>query len=148
MAQHVDLLVDRCRLGDISVADRNVSLRLVIIVIGDEVLDSVLGEELAQLVAELRRKRFVVGQHQRRPTRLGDDVGHRERLTRACRSKQRLITLSVVQSLNELINGRRLVALWRIRSRQVVCGHRCCRAKRQTTIIAEQEDEVLRLPEL
>ena len=42
-------------------------LRLVIVVIGDEVLNGVLREEFPQLVAELGRQGFVVGQHQSRP---------------------------------------------------------------------------------
>ena len=56
MAQHVDLFVDRCRLGDVGVANRNVGLRLVVVVAGNEVLNGVLGEKLAQLVTELRAR--------------------------------------------------------------------------------------------
>ena len=72
--QHVDLLVDRRRHNDVGIADRNVGLRLIVVVIGDEVLNGILGK-LPQLVAELRRQGFVVGQHQGRSAGLGDDVG-------------------------------------------------------------------------
>ena len=46
VAEHVDLFVNRCGLGDVVVADRNVSLRLVIVVIENEVLDGVLRGKL------------------------------------------------------------------------------------------------------
>ena len=65
MAQAVDLVVDRGVLLDVEVLGRDVGLGLVVVVVGDEVLDRVLGEELAELVAELRGQRLVVGDHQR-----------------------------------------------------------------------------------
>ena len=145
VTQHVDLLVDRRRLGDVGVADRYVGLRLVIVVIGDEVLNGVLREELPQLVAELGRQGFVVGQHQRRPAGLGDHVGHRERLARARGPQQRLITLAAVYPRHQLLDRRRLITLRRIRSREVVGGHGCG-ARRRPSIIAGEQDEVLRLP--
>ena len=65
VAQPVDLVVDRGVLLDVEVLRRDVRLGLVVVVVGDEVLDRVVGEELAELVAELRRQRLVVGDHQR-----------------------------------------------------------------------------------
>ena len=44
----------------------DVRLGLVVVVVADEVLDRVVGKELAELVAELRRQRLVVRDHQRR----------------------------------------------------------------------------------
>ena len=126
VAQHVDLFVDRCRLGDVGVANRNVGLRLVVVVIRNEVLNGVLGEKLAQLVTELRRQGFVVSQHQRRPAGLGNDVGHRERLARARRPQQRLISLAVVHPLHELLDRCRLVTLRAVGRREVIGGHGCC----------------------
>ena len=52
-------------------------------------------EELLQLVAQLGRQGLGVGQHQRRSACLGDDVGHRERLARACGPQQGLIALTL-----------------------------------------------------
>ena len=103
---------DRRRLGDVGVADRNVGLRLVVVVIGNEVLNGVLEEELPQLVAQLRRQRLVVSQHQSRSAGLGDDVGHRERLAGARCPQQGLITLSAVHPRHQLLDRRRLIALW------------------------------------
>ena len=66
VAETVDLVVDRGVLLDVEVLRGDVGLGLVVVVIGDEVLDRVIGEELAELVAELGRERLVVGDHQRR----------------------------------------------------------------------------------
>ena len=44
----------------------DVRLGLVVVVVGDEVLDGVFGEELAELVAELGGQRLVVRDHERR----------------------------------------------------------------------------------
>ena len=66
-AQAVDLLVDVGVLLDVGVVLRDVGLGLVVVVVGDEVLDGVVREELAELGVELGGQRLVVGQHQRRP---------------------------------------------------------------------------------
>ena len=64
--QPVDVVVPRRVLLDVEVGLRDVRLGLVVVVVGDEVLDRVVREELAELVAELRRQRLVVGDHERR----------------------------------------------------------------------------------
>ena len=63
--QPVDLLVDTGVLLDVGVGARDVGFRLVIVVVADEVLDRVAGEELAELSIELRRQRLVVRHNQR-----------------------------------------------------------------------------------
>jgi hypothetical protein len=63
---------------------------LVVVVVGDEVLDRVLREELAELVAELRGERLVVRDHERRALELLHHPGHRRRLARSCRTEERL----------------------------------------------------------
>ena len=67
VAQPLDLLVDRGVLLDVGVGLRDVGLGLVVVVVGDEVLDRVVGEQLAQLVGELGRERLVGLHHQHRP---------------------------------------------------------------------------------
>ena len=51
--QALDLVVDRRVLLDVGVGLRDVRLGLVVVVVGDEVLHGVLGEDLAELVREL-----------------------------------------------------------------------------------------------
>ena len=53
VAQPVDLVVHRRVLLDVGVARGDVRLGLVVVVVGDEVLDPVVGEELPELVGEL-----------------------------------------------------------------------------------------------
>jgi len=57
------MLVDRGVLFDIQVARRNVGLGLVIVIIGDEVLDSVVGKEFAELGIQLGGERLVRRQY-------------------------------------------------------------------------------------
>ena len=90
VAQALDLLVDRGVLLDVEVLGRDVRLGLVVVVVRDEVLDRVLGEELAELVAELGGERLVVGDHERRPLDLLDGERHRRGLARAGDAEQRL----------------------------------------------------------
>ena len=88
--QPVDLVVDRAVLLDVRVGRRQVRLGLVVVVVGDEVLDPVLREELAELGRQLRGQRLVRRQHQRGPLRLRDHVGDREALARPGDAEQRL----------------------------------------------------------
>ena len=88
MPEAIDLVVDRRVLLDVEVLRRDVGLGLVVVVVADEVLDGVLGEELAELVAELGGQRLVVGDDQRRALDPLDHAGHRERLAGPGRAEQ------------------------------------------------------------
>ena len=90
VAQPVDLVVDRAVLLDVRVGRRQVRLGLVVVVVGDEVLDPVLREQLPELGRQLRGEALVRRHHQRRPVGLGDHVGDRERLPRPGDAEQRL----------------------------------------------------------
>ena len=95
--QPVDVVVPRAVLLDVEVGLRDVRLGLVVVVVGDEVLDRVVGEELPQLVAELGGQRLVVGDQERRLLHLLDDPGHRRRLAGPGRAEQRLVALAGVR---------------------------------------------------
>src|SRR3712207_9180259 len=66
-------LVDRRVLLDVEVLRRDVGLGLVVVVVGDEVLDGVGREVRPELVAQLRRQRLVVRDDQRRALELLED---------------------------------------------------------------------------
>ena len=110
VAQLVDLVVDVGVLGDVGVGARDVRLGLVVVVVRDEVLDGVLGEELLELGAELRGQRAVRRQHERRALIALDDVGHREGLAGAGDAEQRLRPFALLQSADERLDGLGLVA--------------------------------------
>ena len=65
VAHPVDLVVDERVLLDVGVDLRDVGLGLVVVVVGDEVLDRVLGEERLELAVELGGQRLV-GRHDQR----------------------------------------------------------------------------------
>src|SRR4029077_19674355 len=94
VAHAVDLLVARTVLLDVRVASRDIRLGLVVVVVRDEVLDRVLGKELLELSIELRGKRLVVREDQRRPPRVGDDLRHRHGLARTGHAAQRYVPIA------------------------------------------------------
>ena len=127
VAQAVDLVVDRGVLLDVRVAGRDVRLGLVVVVVRDEVLDRRARQVLAKLVAQLRGKGLVVGDHQCGPARLGDDVGHGEGLARAGDAEQRLVALARREPRLDRRDGVRLVAGGQVRIGDRVRGGGHCR---------------------
>ena len=109
VAQPVDLLVDRRVLLDVEVARRDVRLGLVVVVVGDEVLDRVAREVRPELVAELGRERLVVRDHQRRPLQPLDRRGHRHRLAGAGGAEQRHAARALLDRLRDAVDRRRLI---------------------------------------
>ena len=101
VAQAVDLVVDRRVLLDVRVARRDVRLGLVVVVVADEVLDPVVGEELAHLLGQLGGEALVGGEDQRRPLRLLDRPGDGRRLARAGDAEQRLEPVAARDALAE-----------------------------------------------
>src|SRR5512143_2813481 len=105
----VDLLVDRGVLLDVGVRVGNVRLGLVVVVVGEEILDGVFGEEGFELGVQLRGERLVRGDHQRGPVDGGDDAGHRVRLPRPGDAEKDLPRKTVVKPLGEFADRPRLV---------------------------------------
>ncbi len=110
MPEPVDLVVARRVLLDVGVAPGQVRLGLVVVEVADEVLDGVLGKELAELGVQLGGERLVVGQDQRRLVVVGDRPGERRGLARAGRPEQRLVADPVGQTRAEPLDRGRLVA--------------------------------------
>jgi len=103
-------LFDRCVLLDIGVRGRYVGFGLVIVVVGDEILDGIVREESLELAIELGGQRLVRRQHERRTLHLGDDIGDAEGLARTGHPQQRLVRQTGFQALDQLTDGLRLVA--------------------------------------
>jgi hypothetical protein len=80
----VDVIVDARVLGDVRVRGRDVRLGLVVVVVADEVADTVLGEELLELPVQLRGERLVRRDDQRRTLPIARS---RWRSCRSCRSR-------------------------------------------------------------
>ena len=111
MAHAVDLLVDGGFLLDIGVGARDVGFRLVVVVIGDEILDRVVGEERLELAVELRGQRLVGREDERGALRRLDHLGHGEGLARAGDAEQHLRAVVALDALDQVLDRLRLVAL-------------------------------------
>ena len=111
MTQLVDLIVDRRIFLYVGIGRRQIRFRLVVIVVTDEVADGILGEQFAKLVIKLRRQRFVRRHDKRRLVDPSNHIGHRKRLTGTGDAEQHLVPPIGIQSLDQFLNGLRLIAL-------------------------------------
>jgi hypothetical protein len=109
MAEPVDLVVDGGVLLDEGVGLRHVGLGLVVVVVGNEVLDPILGEELTELVGQLGGEGLVGGDDQGRALDLLDHPGDRRRLPRARDPEQRLKLLTCLEPLGQSLYRLRLI---------------------------------------
>ena len=109
MAEPLDLVVHRGVLLDVGVGLRDVGLGLVVVVIAHEVLDGVLGEDLPELVGELRAEGLVGRDHQGRALDAFDEMGDRERLPGPGGPEERDLLAPRLDALDQLLDGVRLV---------------------------------------
>ncbi len=110
VAQPVNLLVHRGILLDIGIRVGDIGLRLVVIVVGNEIFHRVFREKLPELAAKLGSQGLIVRQHQSRPVHLLDDGGHGEGLAGAGNTKKGLLVKPPVHAVYQLFNGLRLIA--------------------------------------
>ena len=111
VAQALDLLVDGGVLLDVGIGRGDVGLRLIVVIIGDEILDGAVREELAELRAQLRRQGLVVRDDERRALEALDDRGHRIGLAGTCDAQEHLAGHARLRARDERLNGLRLIAL-------------------------------------
>ena len=76
MAELIYFVVDCQILFDVSIGCGQVRFGLIVVVITYKKLHAVFGEELAELVAKLCRKRFIVRKNKRRTLYAFDNVSH------------------------------------------------------------------------
>ena len=90
--------------------DGDVRLGLVVVVVADEVLDPVVGEELPHLLGELGGEALVRSEDQRRLLRLLDRPGDGRRLAGPGDAEQRLEAIAAHDALAQLGDRLGLVA--------------------------------------
>ncbi len=112
--QPLDVVVDRAVLLDVGVGLRDVRLGLVVVVVRDEVLNSVVRQHLSQLVGELRGQRLVRRHHQGGPLQPLDQPGRGRRLAGAGGAQQHDVALPRPDSPLQLLDGRRLITRGRV----------------------------------
>ncbi len=108
-AQTVDVFVDGGIFFDVDIPRRNIGFGLVVVVVADEVGDSVVGEEGFEFAVELRGERLVVAEHQRGFLHALNQVRHREGLAGAGDTQEGLVAQTFLQTVNELLDGGGLV---------------------------------------
>ncbi len=123
MPEAVDVVVAGRVLLDVEVGLRDVRLGLVVVVVRDEVLDGIRGEELAELVAELGRQRLVVRDHERGALQLLDQPRHRRRLAGPGGPEQRLEAVARLERRGQLGDRLRLVTGRGVRGGDAEIGH-------------------------
>ena len=111
MAHAVDLLVDRGVLFDVGVGARHIGFGLVVVVIADEILHRVVGEETLELAIELRGQRLVRRQDNGGALRRLDHLGHGVGLAGTGDAEQHLGAVVAADALDQFLDRGRLVAL-------------------------------------
>ena len=110
MTKPVNLIIDRRILLDKSVAGRNVRFRLVVVVITDEVFNSVLGEKLFHLLGQLRSEALVWSEYQRRALNRFDSPRDGCGFTRTSDAQQSLKTITTLDAGGQLRDRARLIS--------------------------------------
>ena len=108
--QPLHLLVDRGVLLDVGVGLRDVRLGLVVVVVGDEVFDRVVRQQLAELLGQLRAERLVRGEHQGGTLQPLDQPRRGGALARAGRAEQHGVAVAAPHPALKIVDGGRLVA--------------------------------------
>ena len=113
MAELVDIVVYRGILLNIEIALGHVGLRLVVVVVRDEILHGILREEFPHLAVELGRKGLIVSKDERGLIERSNNIRHGKSLARPSGSKQSLKLVALAESLHKsfyrlgLVPGRR-----------------------------------------
>ena len=117
-AELIDLVIDVRVFFNIGIRRRNIRLRLIIIVIRDEILHRVLREVFLHLTVQLASQGFIVRNDQGRLFQCRDDVRHRKGLAGAGHPQQGLELIPLKEALRQCLNRFRLVAhglIWRMK---------------------------------
>ena len=110
MAHLVDLVVDGRILLDKGIGGGEVGFRLVVIVVGDEILHGIVGKQLLELAVQLGRQGLVGGDDKGRPVHRGNDMGHGEGLAGPGHAEKHLVPVPAKDTLGKLGYGARLIA--------------------------------------
>ena len=91
------MIVNRRVFFNVRIATGHIGFWLIVIVIGNEILDGVVRKKVPHFRIQLRGQRFVGGEHQTRPSGVSDDVSYRVGFPRPGDTKQGLVGLTIVQ---------------------------------------------------
>ena len=106
----LDVFIDRGILFDKQIPLGHIGLRLVVVVVRNEILDRVIRKEGPHLSVKLGRKGLIGRKHQSGAPESGDDIGHGESLARARNPQQSLEGHTVLDALHQTCDCLRLIA--------------------------------------
>ena len=109
MAHPVNRLVHARFFFDIGIGPRHIGFGLIIIIIGYEIFDRIVGEKTLKLAIKLRGEDFVRREDQRGPLRRFNHFGHGEGFAGTGDAQQHLVTLTRLHGGHQLGNRDRLV---------------------------------------
>ena len=105
MPHFVNFFIDGGVFGNIRVRLWNVGLRLVVVVVGDEVLHRVFGKQSLEFPIKLGRQCFIGSNHQGRLLDLGYGVCHGKSLARTGDPQQHLVLEAALQPIDQNVYG-------------------------------------------
>ena len=109
MAQLINFIIDRGILFDIGIRTWYIRFGLIIIIIADEILHRIFGEELLQLVIKLCRKGFIVCNDQGWLLDFLNDICHGKGFAGARNPQQSLEFQALLEALRNFFNRLRLI---------------------------------------
>ena len=115
----LDVLVDSRVFFNEEVALRHIGLRLVVVVVADEILNRVLRKKLPELAVQLGCQGLVGRKNDGRAAQAGNHIGHGESFARTGHTQQGLEHLPIVNAFNQLLNCRGLIASRLVRHEQL-----------------------------
>jgi hypothetical protein len=108
-SQALDLFVDVGLFLDVEVMLGNIRLRLVVVVVGDEVFHGVFREEFLEFSEELGGQGFIVRQDESRSLRISNDIRNGECFSCAGGAQQDLMPVPPLKAFHKLYDRFRLI---------------------------------------
>ena len=99
-AHLLDVLVDAGVFFNVGIARRHIGLGLVVVIVGNKVLDRVVREKFLELAVELRGESLVGREHQGWSLNLLDHISNRISLAAAGHAEQNLLREAGIETLN------------------------------------------------
>ena len=113
MTHSIDLFINRGFFFDIGIGAGNIRFRLVVVVVGNEIFDGIIGKKSLHLTIELCGKRLIGSKDERRSLDLCDDMSHGKGFTRPCNTEEYLIIRPVIYTRHQSANRVRLITSWK-----------------------------------
>src|SRR3989344_1792717 len=110
MTKTINLLIDHGVLLNASVGSRDIGLRLIIIVIGNKIVNRVIGKKIFILLCELGSQSFIMSNNQSWLLVISNDVRHRESFARSRDTKKGLVFETALKTSRKRGDRRRLIA--------------------------------------